>query len=218
MNNRYTVPVAFAVAVHATLLFGFRHSATPPPPPPEKPAQKDFEPPPVIEVIEEYRETDNAPNGSPTSERSTQAEPDAPLVTKAVFEIPIPRAPEHRSDSNVIDAMPPGIPGGELFGPDGPRIISVGSLDNPPNARVQPAPDYPYAAKKEGLHGEVLVEFLVDETGHVLNPMVVRSTDRVFEEPSLRAVSKWRFEPGRREGRVVRFRMAIPVVFRLGDS
>ena len=44
---------------------------------------------------------------------------------------------------------------------------------------------------------------------------VVESSDRVFEEAAVRAVAKWRFEPGRRDGRVVRFRMAVPIVFAL---
>lgn len=52
----------------------------------------------------------------------------------------------------------------------------------------------------------------------VVNPFVVSSTDHRFEEASLRAVSKWRFEPGKHHGRVVRFRMSVPLVFRLTES
>ncbi|MBE36925.1 MAG: hypothetical protein CMI16_15450 [Opitutaceae bacterium] len=46
-------------------------------------------------------------------------------------------------------------------------------------------------------------------------PYLINRTDRRFEEAALRAVSKWRFEPGRRHGRVVQFRMAVPIIFRL---
>jgi protein TonB len=62
-----------------------------------------------------------------------------------------------------------------------------------------------------------MVEFVVDESGNVLNPRVVSSSDRAFEENTLRAVAKWKFEPGRRDGRTVRFRMSVPVVFKLGE-
>jgi protein TonB len=79
------------------------------------------------------------------------------------------------------------------------------------------APLYPFEGKRDGLRGEVVVEFLVDETGAVHDPHVVRSSHRMFEEPTLRAVSKWKFEPGRRAGRVVRFKMAVPVVFSLNE-
>ncbi len=63
----------------------------------------------------------------------------------------------------------------------------------------------------------MLVEFIVEETGRVLDPRVLDSTDRVFEEATLRAVAKWRFEPGTRDGRIVRFRMTVPGVFSLGE-
>ena len=90
-------------------------------------------------------------------------------------------------------------------------------LDNAPRTRTQIAPVYPYEAKVNGRPGEVVVEFIVDESGRVLEPRVVRSTDPIFEAATVRAVSKWRFEPGRRDGRVVRFRMAVPVAFALNS-
>ena len=33
----------------------------------------------------------------------------------------------------------------------------------------------------------------------------------------LRAVAKWRFEPGRRHGQIVRFRMVVPIHFSLNE-
>jgi protein TonB len=40
----------------------------------------------------------------------------------------------------------------------------------------------------------------------------------MFEEPTLRAVAKWQFEPGRRDGRIVKFRMTVPVLFNLNEG
>lgn len=97
------------------------------------------------------------------------------------------------------------------------NIIPGGALDNPPRARFQAAPIYPFEEKKNGIPGEVVVEFEVDETGAVHNARVTRSSSRAFEEPTLRAVAKWRFEPGKRHGKVVGFRMTVPVIFSLND-
>jgi protein TonB len=108
-----------------------------------------------------------------------------------------------------------GIPGGTAIGVG--SIVSRDQLDNSPRTRFQVAPVYPFQAKSSGQNGEVMVEFVVDESGNVLNPRVVSSSDRAFEENTLRAVAKWKFEPGRRDGRTVRFRMSVPVVFKLGE-
>ena len=67
------------------------------------------------------------------------------------------------------------------------------------------------------MRGKVVVEFLVDEAGRVLNPHIVSSSDVIFEEPTLRAVEKWRFAPGTRHGTPVRFRMSVPVTFDLNE-
>jgi protein TonB len=90
-------------------------------------------------------------------------------------------------------------------------------LDKSPSTRFQATPIYPHAAKAQGLNGEVIVEFMVDESGRVHDPHVVSSSDRVFEENALRAVAKWVFEPGKRNNHVVRFRMSVPIIFKLND-
>ncbi|MBS0663516.1 MAG: energy transducer TonB [Verrucomicrobia bacterium] len=111
--------------------------------------------------------------------------------------------------------MAPGI--GPGAGPGG-GVESVDGLDRVPRTRLQASPVYPYEARKDGRGGEVIVAFTVDEQGRVVNPVVVRSTDPAFEGPTLRAVARWRFEPGRKNGRVVRFRLAVPVQFALNEN
>lgn len=116
---------------------------------------------------------------------------------------------------------PPGDPNGDPNGElrfVGPTVITSGMLDNDPRYRARPAPDYPFSARQGGLEGEVVVEFDVDATGRVAAARVLRSTDRLFEEPAMRAVLKWRFEPGKKNGRAVAFRMAVPIVFSLENS
>jgi len=42
---------------------------------------------------------------------------------------------------------------------------------------------------------------------------VQSSPDPVFERPALTAVKQWKFEPGKRGGQAVRFRMRVPITF-----
>jgi protein TonB len=123
-------------------------------------------------------------------------------------------------DKKMIAIGDPGVPGGVPggIGVDPGSILPAGMLDNPPHTRTQVSPAYPFEAQKAGLTGTVWVEFVVDTSGYVHDPVAVRSTDRVFEAASVRAVSRWRFEPGKRDGRPVSFRMVVPVVFNLTEE
>ena len=83
---------------------------------------------------------------------------------------------------------------------------------------MQIPPDYPYAMKQSGASGSVVVEFDVDTTGRVIRAEAISYTDREFAEPAMRAVRKWRFEPGRRNGKAVPFRMAVPIEFGIENN
>jgi protein TonB len=47
----------------------------------------------------------------------------------------------------------------------------------------------------------------------VENPLVQSSSNPAFEAPALAAVKQWKFEPGKRNGEPVRFRMRVPITF-----
>lgn len=104
-----------------------------------------------------------------------------------------------------------GLPGGIDF--SHVTIFPPDELDRVPNARIQTPPAYPIAMKQSGTGGSVLVEFDVDSSGRVVRAEAIRHTDREFVEPAVRAVGKWRFEPGRRNGKAVPFRMSVPIEF-----
>jgi protein TonB len=215
MNNRFTLPIALAVAVHAAFLAGFRHGpAVIKVPVKDTKVEKPFVLPPEIEIVE-YHSGGEIPKGSPDAAR-----PELESVDRLPSPIDIhmdatPPTVMPRIDPGIIGCDLPGDPVGK--GPPG-SVFNFASLDNPPTTRVQISPDYPHAAKAAGLDGEVWVEFIVDPSGRVHDPAVVRSSDRMFEEATLRAVSKWRFEPGKLNGRPVSFRMSVPVLFHLSDS
>jgi protein TonB len=91
-------------------------------------------------------------------------------------------------------------------------------LDRIPRTVAQPAPDYPLALRQAGVEGEVVIEFDVDTTGRVITARVAQGGLPEFEQAALRAVLRWRFEPGRRDGRIVPFRMAVPIGFRVSEE
>lgn len=94
------------------------------------------------------------------------------------------------------------------------QIFALADLDQAPRAVFQPAPEYPAALRKEKLDGTVYVLFMVDRTGRVESPIVQKSTNPGFEPAALQAVKRWRFEPGKRNGEAVVFRMRVPITFK----
>ena len=74
---------------------------------------------------------------------------------------------------------------------------------------------YPADARAEGVEGQVVVQFVVDEEGGVVDPVVLRSPDDRLAEAALAAVRQARFRPGQQRGEPVRVRFAVPITFRL---
>lgn len=218
MNKRYVLPICFAAAAHGALLFGFTKS-----PRPIK-AKEDTETrrvpfvltteePPIVEI----ERSETAPKGQPDAPQPLRGPEPLPIeiTHQQTMALP-PIARVSSEDMQQWMNVPIGVSDGRIS-ETWKDVVTRDFLDNSPRTRFQVAPIYPFEAKKSGVSGQVTVEFGVDENGLVFNPRVVSSTDRVFEEASLRAVAKWRFEPGRRDGKVVRFRMAVPLVFTLNE-
>jgi len=82
-------------------------------------------------------------------------------------------------------------------------------------AKLQKTITYPEMARKAGIEGRVIVQFIVTENGTVENPRVIRGIGGGCDEEALRAVKKARFKPGRQRGKAVRVQYSLPVVFRL---
>ena len=77
---------------------------------------------------------------------------------------------------------------------------------------------YPEAAKEAGVQGRVIVQFVIDEEGRVVDPVAVRSPSEAFSEAALAAVRQARFRPGRMRGEPVKVRFSLPITFRLPDG
>lgn len=76
---------------------------------------------------------------------------------------------------------------------------------------------YPDMARKAGIEGRVVIQFIVNEQGQVENPKVVRGIGGGCDKEALRVVKKANFEPGRQRGEPVRVQYSLPIVFRLQD-
>ena len=73
---------------------------------------------------------------------------------------------------------------------------------------------YPMEALRAGVQGRVYVRFVVDESGKVLSPTVVRGIGEGCDEEAVRVISATKFAPGRHEGKSVKVLMGMPVSFR----
>ncbi|MDF7823136.1 energy transducer TonB [Pontiellaceae bacterium B12227] len=92
-------------------------------------------------------------------------------------------------------------------------IFSLSDLDQKPRVVYQPAPIYPPELARKGMQGTVYVLFIVDKTGRARDLKVQKSTHPSFNNPALKAVKQWKFEPGKRKGKPVQFRMRVPITF-----
>lgn len=82
-------------------------------------------------------------------------------------------------------------------------------------AGLQKNIQYPEMARKAGIEGRVIVQFIVNEDGSVEDPRVIRGIGGGCDEEALRAVSQAKFKPGRQRGEAVRVQYSLPVVFHL---
>lgn len=80
-------------------------------------------------------------------------------------------------------------------------------------------PEYPALARKRGWEGKVLlaVEVAADGTAQAARVQAGSGHD-LLDEAALRAVRKWRFQPGTRDGEPVAMQVLVPVHFILKDN
>jgi protein TonB len=91
-------------------------------------------------------------------------------------------------------------------------------LDQVPVPKFQARPQYPFEMRRQGIAGEVVVDFIVDARGEVQQAHALRSSHREFEAAAVLAVTKWKFRPGRKAGQTVHTRMQVPIVFTLNEE
>jgi len=104
----------------------------------------------------------------------------------------------------------PGIGGGI-----GGGIYQSGGGVTAPRTVYDPDPEYSEEARKAKYQGSVTLSLVVDSEGYPRNIHIARSLGMGLDEKAVEAVSKWRFEPGLKNGHPVAVQIGVEVVFRL---
>lgn len=81
--------------------------------------------------------------------------------------------------------------------------------------KLQSKIEYPEMARRAGIEGRVIIQFIVDENGNVVNPRVIRGIGGGCDKEALRVVKQAKFIPGRQRGKPVRVQYSLPITYRL---
>ncbi len=130
--------------------------------------------------------------------RFYEADEDAAEADTDETDTPPPPPPDEEAESDVyfvVDLIP------ELIGS---------------SRAIQEKIRYPERARSRGVEGSVIVKFVVDEQGRVVDLFVERGLGSGCDEEALRVVRQARFRPGRQRGRPVKVQLSLTITFRLG--
>ena len=158
-----------------------------PPPPPEVPQ--------AAEILEVVQDDANVEETIIASSEETGAKVEVKYVPVVVVE----EEPEEQTIFEVVENMPD-FPGGQA------------ALMQYLSKNIK----YPTIAQENGTQGRVIVQFVVNRDGSVVDPVVVRSVDPYLDREALRVIGtmpKWK--PGMQRGKPVRVKYTVPVTFRL---
>ncbi len=75
---------------------------------------------------------------------------------------------------------------------------------------------YPKQARRVGIEGQVVVQFVIDKDGNLRNFKIIKGIGGGCDEEALRVMrSAPAWKPGKQRGRPVMVRMSLPIVFQL---
>ena len=95
-------------------------------------------------------------------------------------------------------------------------VFEIGDLDEPPRPLARLDPIYPPQARMRKAEGHVVVEFVVAADGSVRDVAVISSQPgELFVSSAVRAIERWRFVPGNKDGESVATRVRQRVEFKL---
>jgi TonB family protein len=90
--------------------------------------------------------------------------------------------------------------------------------DKEPELVSQVNPVYPPEAMQSALEGTVYTKMWIDENGHVVEVIVTKSDNEVFNVPSIDAGMKWVFKPALVNGKPVAVWVTVPFRFALAGK
>ena len=165
----------------------------------EQEEPKQAPPPPEAPKVEEVLQI--AENDADVQETTIQSSEDDNQAVEIKYVAPVveEEEPEEAEIFMVVEEMPE-FPGGmaECLKFLGKNI------------------KYPTISQENGVQGKVIVQFVVNKDGSIVDPVVVRSVDPYLDKEALRVIKtmpKWK--PGKQRGKAVRVKYTVPVTFKL---
>jgi len=109
---------------------------------------------------------------------------------------------------------------GPGFGPGsggnmGGGAYRIGGGVSPPQILSKIEPEYSEEARKAKFQGVVVLQIVVDEKGNPRDIKIVRPLGLGLDQKAIDAVEKWKFSPGKKDGKPVPVFAQIEVNFRL---
>ncbi|MDL2208070.1 energy transducer TonB [Parabacteroides sp. OttesenSCG-928-O15] len=162
-----------------------------PPPPPPPPVQAA---PEMLNVVEDDVELEQ--------QEILSTEDDQSAAQVETYVAPTVVEEEEESDTQiftVVEKMPQ-FPGGDA------------ALLKFVNSSIK----YPVIAQENGIQGRVVISFVVNRDGSVVDAEIVRGQDPSLDKEALRVIGtmpKW--SPGEQRGKPVRVKYTMPIQFRL---
>jgi periplasmic protein TonB len=97
----------------------------------------------------------------------------------------------------------------------GGAVFRVGGGVSAPKVTYGPNPEYSKKARKAKYQGTCVLWLVVGADGKPRDVKVARSLGLGLDEKAVEAVSKWRFDPARKDGQPVAVQINVEVTFRL---
>ena len=165
-----------------------------PPPPVEVPQVAE-----IIDIVENDEEIEEEEIQSTEDTQEAITGPTGPVVSGPVGPVMAAEEGDEGEVFQVVEQMPE-FPGG------------MDKLMEYLSKNIK----YPSIAQQNNIQGRVIVEFVVNKDGSIVEPKVMRSVDTSLDNEAMRVIKsmpKW--NPGKQRGKAVRVRYTVPVLFRL---
>lgn len=114
-------------------------------------------------------------------------------------------------------AAPGGPPGPPTEAPvSTDNVYEAGMVDEAPVPSKKVEPFYPEFVRDQGITGVVRAQVTVDEKGNVMEVKILSSPHELLTDEVMKAVSRWKYKPGKFKGVAVKVRnRPIEIEFRL---
>jgi TonB family protein len=91
--------------------------------------------------------------------------------------------------------------------------VRVGGEIRPPHLVYSVVPRYPDIARETNVQGTVVIDTVIDKSGHVVNMKVV-SGPMLLRQAALDALRQWKYEPSKLDGQPTSVQMTVSIQFR----